>query len=251
MAMASSFETRLGNTIIRHVRAVRPLDFRSSEPEDEKLGETTRHLELRTFLYQLLKSAFAPANSVGSEQFVYWNARDPRRTCAPDAFVKLGVANAAPDTWKTWLRGAPELVVEILSKHDREPLTWEEKLERFHELGVSEVLRFDVEGKAGRRLRAWDRVEDDLVERAVSGDTTPCVTLGLHWVVAPAPELAAALRLARDPEGRELMLAPIEVALAREADALARAEAAQARVAELEAELRVALSAGAQKGRST
>lgn len=230
MPMASSFETRLGNTIIRHKRALRPLVFPSSEPEDEKLGETKRHFELRTFLYQVLKLALVPVNTVGSEQFVYWNASNPKRTCAPDAFVKLGVPDSAFEIWRTWLHGAPELVVEIASAHDRERLTWDEKLEHFHEMGVREILRFDVDAGPGERIKAWDRVEaaypdgDDLVEREVAGDTTPCTTLGLHWVVAPAPELPLALRLARDADGRDLLLAPVEVA--------------EARVAELEAELR-------------
>ncbi len=231
MPMASSFTTRLGNTIIRHKRAVRPLVFPSSEPENEKLGETKRHLLLRTFLYQMLAHAFAPANSVGSEQYIYWNASNPKRTCAPDAFVKLGVPDEPFEIWRTWLHGAPDLVVEIASKHDRERFTWEEKLERFHEAGVREVIRFDADAAPGERLQAWDRVEEDLVERTVASDdaasidtdprwdlverpvksdSTQCVTLGLHWVVAPAPDIDAAPRLARDPEGRDLLLSPFE-----------------------------------------
>ena len=217
MPMASSFTTRLGNTTPRHLRAVRPLDFPSSEPWEEKLPETRRHRGLCTLLFELLRRELAPAHCVGSNQFVCWNARDPKRNCAPDAFVKLRVPDEDFETWKTWERGAPELVVEILSKHDREPYTWAEKLVRFHELGAREVVRFDVTPRKGRaRLRVWDRVEDDLVERAVAGEVTPCVTLGLFWIIAPAPDLPAALRLARDREGRDLLLSPIEAAEAAE-----------------------------------
>jgi Uma2 family endonuclease len=239
MPMASSFTTRLGNTTLRHLRAVRPLDFPSSEPWEEKLPESRRHLALRTFLFAVLTRELAPANSVGCEQFVYWNARNPKRSCAPDAFAKLGVPDEEFETWKTWERGAPELVVEVLSKHDREPYTWAEKLVRFHELGAREVVRFDTTPRKGRaRLRVWDRIEDDLVEREVIGEVTPCVTLGLFWIIAPAPDLPAALRLARDREGRDLLLSPIEAAEAARVASEAARDAAEARVAELEAELR-------------
>jgi hypothetical protein len=37
-----------------------------------------------------------------------------------------------------------------------------------------------------------------------------CRPLGIFWVVVDDPELGRALRLARDPEGRELLPAPVE-----------------------------------------
>lgn len=57
---------------------------------------------------------------------------------------------------------------------------------------------FDFDAAAGRRLRAWDRIDDQWAERVVEGDTTPCLTLGLHFVIAPAEYLPEALRLAHD-----------------------------------------------------
>jgi Uma2 family endonuclease len=222
---------------LRYRRPVRPLIFRSEEPENEKLGETSRHLQLRTFLFQLLQFALGREHSVGSDQFTYWNARDPQLCCAPDAFVKLGVPQTEFETWKTWLHGAPDLVIEIASKSDREALTWEEKHGRFHEMGVREVVRFDVDASPGSRIRAWDRIDDDLVEREVEGDVTPCATLGLWWVVASVGELANALRLARDREGRDLLLSQLET-IERDKAAVEREKAAaERRVAELEAEL--------------
>ena len=189
------------------------------------------HLELRTFLYALLKYAFGAEACIGSEQFVYWNARDPRRKLAPDAFVRLGVPDATFGAWKTWERGTPELAVEIVSPSEDEWLDWEEKFERYHEAGVQELVRFDPEAPSGSRLRVWDRLEEDLVEREVTGDTTPCRTLGFHWVVAPVPGHAVGLRLARDREGKDLVLAEVE--------AVDRArQVAEQRVRELEDELR-------------
>lgn len=104
---------------------------------------------------------------------MYWNARDPRRCLSPDVFVKLGVPDSSFGTWKAWERGGPpELAVEIISPNEGDGIDWDEKLARYHELGVEELLRFDPAEAEGRRLRAWDRLRDDLVERQVASDRT-------------------------------------------------------------------------------
>jgi Uma2 family endonuclease len=164
------------------VRAPVPLDF----PEEALMPESKTHLTLRTFLYQLLQFALGPSESVGSEQFVYFNAANPKKCLAPDVFVKRGVPDAQFGTWKTWERGGPpELAVEIVSPTEDAGRDWDEKLAAYFECGVSELVRFDPAAPEGARLRAWDRVEDDLVERIVVNDRTPCATLSLGWVVAP------------------------------------------------------------------
>ena len=190
------------------------------------MPETKRHLELRTLLYQVLKLELAAHATVGSEQFVYWDASDPTRCLAPDAFVRLGTPDADFDTWRTWERGAPDLAVEIVSKSDEGQATWEDKLEKYRALGVAELVRFCPEEDAEAVLAIWDRVNDDLVEREVTGDRAPCVALGLHWVTAPGVGYPRALRLARDPDGQRLLLT----------DGEAR-RAAEARIADLEAQL--------------
>jgi len=195
---------------LRHRRPVQPLFFPDCEPEDERVPEGKRHLELRTFLYQVLKRTFAEQHGIGCDQFVYWNARDPLRRCAPDVFVKLGRADDLFPSWKTWERGTPELVVEIEGEASGKRLPWPERLERFYELGAREVVRFDPEAASASRLRVWDRLEDDLVERLVEGDATPCVTLGLWWVVGEVEGIPAGLRLARDREGTDVLLSPSE-----------------------------------------
>ncbi len=170
----------------------------------------------------------------------------------PDGFVKLGIFAEATSVWKVWERGAPELCVEILSPSDtEEKLTLPEKLARFHTMGVSEVVTFDVDAKVGQRIRAWERVEGDLVERVVEGERTLCRTLGLWFVVAPyeldslsmADRLPAALRLSRDARGTELVLSPydareervrIEKARAEQEKAHAEQEGIRASLAEAE-----------------
>lgn len=183
------------------------------------MPETKRHLKLRTFLYGILSRNLAERASIGSEQFVYWNASDPRRCAAPDAFVKLGVPDSDFETWMTWERGTPELAVEIVSDADASEEAWRDKLRRYHEMGVRELVRFDSDAVPGERLRIWDRLEGDLVERDVVADASPCVVLGLYWVVAPVEGIEAGLRLARQADGSALLLSDAE------------------RLAELEAEL--------------
>ena len=228
-------------------------------PTEAEVPESTRHLQLRTFLYAVLRLAFGHEATVGSDQFVYWNARDPKKCLAPDAFIRRGSPHEAFTSWKVWERGTPELAVEIVSDSDRTDEEWDDKLVRYHELGVQELVRFDPDAPEGKRLRAWDRLEGDLVERTIEGDATPCVTLGLYWVIAPVEEFAVGVRLAREADGRELLPSPVEAeAIRREEEAKLRQEetkkrqeeakmreaetkkreAAERRVAELEAELR-------------
>lgn len=208
------------------------------------MPETKRHLTLRTALYDVLMTALAERASVGSDQFVYWNARDPGRCLAPDAFVKLDVPDSPFPSWKTWERGTPELAIEILSDSDDRRGAWEDKLERYHELGIRELVAFDADADEGARLRIWDRIDDDLVERAIDGDAAASTTLGAHFVVGTIGG-AVALRIADDRDGTRPWPTSSEVEAraretetrAREAADRARAEA-EARIAALEEELR-------------
>ena len=206
-------------------RAPIPVHF----PVEAEVPETQRHLQLRTLLYLVLRHEYRGRHSIGSEQFVYWNASEPKRCLAPDVFVRLDAPHSAFASWKTWERGAPELAVEIVSDDDRSDKEWQAKLERYQELGVSELVRFDADAPPGERIRVWDRLEGDLVERVVEADVTPCRPLGLFWIVGAGLDCPVALRLARDAEGGELLRLPEEAeAQAREAEARAREAEARA-----------------------
>lgn len=247
---------------LRHVRPVEPIVFPASEPWEEHLGQSKRHLGLCTILAELLRELIGPNDSYGADQYVYWNARTPRVCLAPDGFVKLGVPDEIFDTWKTWEKGVPELAVEVLSPSDTpERWTFAEKLRKYHELGVRELVCFNTDAPPGERLRVWDRLREDLVERVVEDERTPCLTLGddVEWIVAPAEVWPAALRLVKDgrivPLARESLKetqarvraeqerAQIEQERARVEQERARVEQARAdaavkRIAELEAALR-------------
>jgi hypothetical protein len=202
----------------RYVRPPVPVHF----PESAEVPETKRHLELRTLLYQLLKLALGDGAAIGCDQFVYWDPTDPRQCLAPDAFVRMGTKDDLFPTWKVWERGAPHVAVEILSEHDSER-DWAEKLERYRRLGISELVRFDPDAKHGA-LRVWDAVGHDLVERQLDAPAAQSRWLPGYWVIVTDASLGPSLRLSRDKEGKELYATA--------------AEAGEARVRELEAELR-------------
>lgn len=217
---------------LQYVRAPAPIEF----PEQELMPESKTHLVLRTFLFRLLRAMLSPAHRVGSDQFLYWNAADPKVSLAPDAMVRLNVPDAPFASWKTWEEGGvPDLAVELVSESDRR--RWADKFDDYRALGVKEVVRFDPAAPEGKRIRVWDRVHDDLVERVIADDRTPCLVLGVNWVVCPIEDEPVGLRFA-DDEGR-LVEVP-EEAQARRAETEAKARAnAEARVRELEERLRL------------
>ena len=217
MCSVSSEDTRpQGAEPFEYVRPVRPLHF----PVAAEVPETQRHLELRTALYQILRRALGAQHSVGSDQFVYYDASDPGACLAPDVFVKLGGGSEEITSWKVWERGTPELAVEIVSRSDAAETPWQEKLERYHRLGVRELLRF--EQQAPSPIRIWDYVDGDLVERKILSPSLPlCQVLGWYWVLGHDQSWGPMLRLAKDPEGKQLLqtekerIQELEASLAR------------------------------------
>ncbi len=218
---------------LTYVRPVRPFHFPESEPEEEHLGQHPRHWDLCVALVNVLRAVCGEANAVSADMFVYWMAtvNDDRGRRAPDAAVKLGLLQSElvkHGSWKTWEFGVPELVVEVLSLSDtRERWTLTEKREAYEAMGVQEFVCFDVDAPEGARIRVWDRVEGDFVERVVEAERTPCITLSeafgcvFEWIVAPAERWPVALRLLQDGVLVPLPSEVAEAALAREAAAKA------------------------------
>jgi hypothetical protein len=206
----------------RYLRAPRRLHF----PEGAEVPESRLHEALCALLRALLRHAFASQHSVGGDQLVYWDPTDPRACLAPDAFVRLHTPDSKFKTWKVWEWGAPELAVEILSESDER---WDTKLQKYARLGVRELVTFDPESSPAT-LRIWDRLETDLVERELCGNSAASNVLPGYWVVVADPEHGRALRLSQDDAGASVFPTPTE------AEAAAR-QAAEARIRELEAEL--------------
>jgi hypothetical protein len=212
---------------LRLRRPLSPLRF----PTEETVPEGKRHLLIRTALFDLLTLAFGDRAAIGSDQFVYWNARSPGECLAPDILLRMDAENDVFPSWKTWERGAPHLCVEVVS----EPHEMESKVARYHALGVEELVAFDPDdGECP--LRLWSRIEHDLVEHDLVGArSAPSRVLGrLFWVVVSDPLTGLARRLSRDGGGTELLPTRAESeARARKEEVRAR-EAAEARIRELE-----------------
>jgi len=210
----------------RYLRAPEPVYF----PVSEEVPETNENLERRVALYQSLKLEVAASATIGSDQFVYWDPTTAKKCLAPDVFVRLGARHQPFRAWKVWERGAPDLGVEIVSAADETELDWNEKLARYRAAGVGEVVRFDAEDEE-RPLRVWDAVSGDLVERSPNDPhLLRCEALDLWWVIVKHEAIGPMLRLARDPEGRDLLPTPDEqAAKAREGEAKARQSEAKAR----------------------
>jgi Uma2 family endonuclease len=206
-------------------------------PEEAEVPETQVHFELRVLLYQLLCDHLGLEATVGSDQFVYYDAADPSRCVAPDVYVQLKAPTAKIRSWKVWERGAPDVAVEVVSPSDAPQTPWAEKLGRYQSMGVRELVRFDPEARPGEPLlRVWDRVDGALLERELEAGPWQCRSsvLDVRWVVAAAEDQPIALRFTAGLESEALVPTRRE---ARKAEAEAR-QAAEQRVRELEAELR-------------
>lgn len=206
------------------------------------MGQSRRHFLMCKALYEVLVAAVGRDSTVSCDLSHYFDAANPERKLAPDGAVKFGVAPEPVDSWKVWERGAPELAFEILSPSDSpERWTFEEKLARYRAMGVLELVVFDADGGTGKRLRVWDRMDGDLVERTVVDEKTPCITLDAFLVVAPVHDLPACVRVARDAAGNELVPTESEarrIAEERLSEETHARREAERKLAELEAKLR-------------
>lgn len=226
-----AFEPRSLEQGFEYLRPLRPRRF----PVEAKVPESVRHFELRTALYQLLSFFLRGRAVVGSDQFVYYDASNPKACLAPDVYLKLGSQHWDIASWKTWELGTPDLAIEIASRSDAPEEAWEKKLVRYHRLGVRELVRFDP--RAPEPLRVWDYVEGDLAERRLRPNSAvPSRVLALWWVVVSQEPWGPTLRLSQDASGQVLVKSELETeAEARQREAEARQREAEARQCEAEA----------------
>jgi len=211
-------------------------------PDSAEVPESTWHFELRSLIYDFLTLAFGNVAAIGCDQFVYWDPSNPRACLSPDAFLCFGAKDEHFRSWKVWERGVPHVAVEIVSDSDASELSWDEKLDRYRCLGVSELVWFDAESPA-HPLRIWDLVGDHLLERRLLEPCAQSRLLGGYWLPIEEPNGGLTLRLSRDEAGLSLFptLAEYnaerlcEEAEARRMEAEARRTEAEARRTEAEA----------------
>jgi hypothetical protein len=55
---------------------------------------------------------------VGADQFVYFDAANPKRCLAPDAFITLGVPDHDFDAYLAWEEGTPDVALRVTSQRN-------------------------------------------------------------------------------------------------------------------------------------
>ena len=190
------------------------------------IGALARHFRDRRDVY------------VSGDLLIYHEEGNPRLSIAPDIFVVFGVEKRERPNYKLWEEGcAPAFVLEVAS-----PSTWRDDLGRkrsvYADLGVREYWRYDPSGEhlaarlQGERLTPSGYVRQPAATALDGTLTLRSETLGLELRAAPGREMRF-----RDPATGDDLRSHDEEAEGRLAEAAAR-RAAEARVAELEAQLR-------------
>jgi Uma2 family endonuclease len=198
------------------------------ESDGKPMGETEVHVFELISILTTLRAWFRRMADVyvGGNIMFYYEEGNPKASFSPDVFVVFGVPTVPPRrTYKVWEEGAPPTaVIEITScKTRREDLT--KKRVIYERIGVPEYVLYDPLGE-------YLRPPLQLVP----------LTDGVYTSVAPEPDgslVSEALNLTlRLVDGRLRLFdraSGIELLSPEE-----RADAAEARVAELEARLRAA-----------
>ena len=201
-----------------------------------------------------------PGVNVNGDTFIYYVEGDPRRSFSPDCYVVFGLTDAALEslsrernnTYLLWEVGKPPDFILEIGSPSTAATDMGSKRELYAELGVGEYWRFDASGGefyeeplVGERL---DDGEYRRLEMRREGDGrvwghSDVLNLDLWWVEDDLrfwDPVAGNWLLRREEERAR---AAAERARAEEERtgrliAETRAETAESRVAELEAELR-------------
>ena len=194
-------------------------------------------------LITMLALFFAQRNDVvvSGDIFIYYDKYNPHGRNAPSCFVVIGISEESflrNNAYLVWDVGKwPDFVLEIGSPTTAmDDLGW--KRDVYASRGVGEYWMFDPSGgdHYGFALRGERLVDGEyrLVEMREDADGgvwghSPTLSLEFHWE-------DGSLRL-YDPVGERWLQTSSELEAAR-VTAESRAESAESRVAELEAELR-------------
>src|SRR6187399_1789422 len=96
----------------KYLRTPEPLFF----PVGETVPESSPHRRGCGLLADSVERHFAGNALVSSDQFLFWEPKNPILRLAPDVAVRRNVASDPRlASWKTWERGAPHVGVEFVS----------------------------------------------------------------------------------------------------------------------------------------
>lgn len=177
-----------------------------------------------------------PDVQAGGNNLIYYEEGDPAKRIAPDVYVAFDVPKRKRMVYKVWEEGkAPDFVLEVASRS-----TWRRDQNRkrklYAKLGVREFWLFDPQGKF------FDPPLEGYVLEGSAYRPLPGQVENEGWVMRSQVlglDLVAQgeeLRL-RDPDAGKL-LPNLEEAEARATQESAARQAAEARIAELEARVR-------------
>lgn len=185
-------------------------------PSEDGAAESLLHFELRTLLRAITNAWLAgrgqPALTL-SNQFVYWVEGDPGYNVVPDLLVIPGEAPTRSVTsWKTWeedheptfamaIRDVDEAVLDTSPSYDA--------------LGVHELVVYDPvlsAEEAGPRWRIYRR-EGGAWSKVVESNAASVESRELGcWLCEVIVGGQQRVRLATDPDGRQLVRTPEEAA---------------------------------------
>lgn len=215
-------------------------DVQYPERDGKPMGETETHIREIMRLIQTLDGAFAgrPDVYVGGDLLVYYQDGNPRSAVVPAVFVAVGAPKLPQRRiYKLWEEAVPPtFVIEVTSPSTRH-VDLGRKRELYAQLGLREYVLYDPLGEYLRPALQGFRLDGGVYQPMAQGTTGALISeaLGLYLQFEDGR-----LRL-RVAETGAALLDPLERAVLeaeRAALATARADTAEKRIAELEAELR-------------
>jgi Uma2 family endonuclease len=219
----------------------KPLPAPVVYPETDDMGEHETQFNIATFLVPLLAAFLALKNRVArvaGNQFWYFVEGKPGRCRAPDVYVVDGVARTDPErpAWLTWEGHRPAFALEVVSAKWKKD--YDDAPGDYDAMRAKEVVVFDPNVPAGhpRRVRwqVFRRVRGSGFVRVFAGDGDRVESRELGcWIRLVEMDGHPRLRVGMGPHGDELLPTAEESAAMERA----RANAAEAEVARLRAEL--------------
>jgi Uma2 family endonuclease len=196
------------------------------ESDGKPMGETEVHVFELIRILTTLRAWFRRTADVyvGGNMMFYYEEGNPKASISPDVFVVFGVSTAPPRrTYKLWEEGVPPAAVFELTSRKTRREDLGKKRDLYRRIGVREYILYDPLGEYLRPPLQGFRLTGDIYEPIAP---EPDGTLHSEALGLMLRLVDGRLRLSDRSSGVEL-LSPEE-----------RAEAAEARVVELEARLR-------------